>query len=100
MQTFLPLLGRLFSIPFEASLLRGGRAFGHFRHGAGIMFGGKMLELALAGIVALACAAMVTTGVSDWVEKRYGNSDYARVAGWGAFLVVAIVLGAGIARFL
>jgi len=96
-----PDLLRTLTIPFEASLLKGGGGFGHFRgHHAGIVFGARMLELGAAAIAALVCAAMATVMVSDWIEKRYGNPDYARAAGFGTFLIITLILGAGIARFV
>lgn len=71
---------------------------GHRAHG--IAFVGKFFALGLASIVALTAGAMATLSVSNWIEKRYGNTQYARAAGWMTFLVITIVIGLGIARFL
>lgn len=89
------------NLGFSAHILRGG--FGHFgghHRGAGIIFGARLLELGLAATVALIVAAMATLSVSDWVRQHYGDPDYAQAAGVVTFIVVVVVLGSGIARFL
>jgi len=78
-------------IGFSASLAHG---FGHMRHihGAGVMFGAKLLILGLVVTVVFVLAAMAAPLVSDWIRKHYDLPDYTGTAGWGAFLIIGFVL--------
>jgi hypothetical protein len=83
-------------VPAEA-----GFHLAHFRRfGGGFAFGGRLLELALGGIVCLTLAAMSHLAVSDWVEQRYASPELSRAAGILTFIVVLGILGMGLMRFL
>ncbi len=85
----------------SAHLVRGfGHVGGHMFRGGGIILGGKLLAIGLAAVVTLTLAAMATLSASDWMKKQAGGADYSRAAGWVVFLVVALVLGLVLARFL
>jgi hypothetical protein len=75
--------------------------FGHIhRGGAGFAFGGRLLEIGLAGAVCLTLAAMSHLAVADWVEKRTASPELSRTAGILTFMVVLGALGLGLARLL
>ena len=81
-----------------------GMGFGHsgfhFHRGAGILFGAKLVTIAIASIVAIAVAIMAAMSTSDLVNARYGRPEYSRIAGLAIFFVVVLVLGFGVVRFV
>ena len=96
-----PALEQIFRVNFSAGLVNGSHSGGHYFHrGAGVAIGGKLLMFGLGTVFVLTLATMAMLSASDWTKKRYNQPDYSRAAGIGIFLIVVLVLGFAMARFL
>ena len=81
-----------------------GHAGGRMHRGAGVLFVGKLMIIAVVVIVLFVFGAMAAPGISAWAKKRYNLPDYSHSAAMGVFHIVAFVLAiallAALARFL
>jgi hypothetical protein len=71
--------------------LLSGLGHGGLRHGG--TFGIHLLGVLLMIAATIVLAAAATAGVSEWVERRFGNEDSTKLAGWGTFVIVFALLG-------
>jgi hypothetical protein len=96
-----PALEQVFRINISAGMVKGFHSGGHYFHrGAGVAFGGKLLMFGLGTVFILTLAVMAMQSASNWVKTRYSRPDYSRAAGFGVFVIVVLVLGFAMARFL
>jgi hypothetical protein len=96
-----PALEQIFRMNLSTGLVNGSHSGSRYFHrGAGVAFGGKLLMLGLGATFAIALAIMAMRSASEWTRTQYGRPDYSHAAGIGAFLVVLLVLGFAMARFL